>query len=126
MALRGAGKRAISHALSGRYSGAACLLEFTHGNLSGKRVPKNTGHYGGRLPHEWQNKLNADNEKNALYIVCSYGTPIAWRKVVDDREIPEHDKWTIPDVKYSATTTNDQNVVRVEIENPGFYRDAKW
>ncbi len=126
MALRGSGKRAISHALFGKYSGAACLLNFRHDNLHGERVAKGNGVCMGRLPENWRAVLRLDNERDALYVVYSYGTPIAWRAIVNDRDAPEHDKWTIPDVKYSATTTNHQNVVTVEIHNPGHFRDAKW
>lgn len=61
----------------------------------------------GRLPREWRERLTADIEaalgRGGVYIVWSYGTPIAW--VVGDVV-------TIPDVKYSVTTSKHQSTVR--------------
>lgn len=42
----------------------------------------------------------------AAYVVWSYHTPIAWRL---------GEEWTIPDIKYSLTTTGHQNLVRVAV-----------
>lgn len=42
------------------------------------------------------------------YIVLSYTTPIAWHDSVTDR-------WTIPDVNYSLTTTQHQSTVSMAI-----------
>lgn len=50
-------------------------------------------------------KLAADLiAADADYIVYSYATPIAWHG---------KDGWTIPDTKYSVTTSNHQNIVRM-------------
>lgn len=43
---------------------------------------------------------------NPEYVIYSYATPIAWKM---------DDKWFIPDVKYSVTTTRHQNKIRVVI-----------
>lgn len=46
----------------------------------------------------------------ALYIVYSYRTPIAWRIDAPDAS-PDGAVWTVPDVKYSPTTTHHQRTV---------------
>lgn len=127
MALRGAGKRAISAGISGRFSGAPALLEFKQGNVSGRRVSAYAASYG-RLPEPWRTKLRQDNDGHGLYVVYSYATPIAWRRLdLDASDVAtEAEAWTIPDVHYSVTTTQHQNVVRTEITDPGHYRDTQW
>lgn len=127
MAMRGYGKRSISHALSGEYSGAACLLNFRCGNVKGKRVSDQWEVETGKLPQEWRDRMRKDMERaGCLYVVWSYKTPIAWCTMPHPSKADQRHEWTVPDVKYSPTTTNHQNVVRVEIEHPGFYRDTKW
>ena len=93
--------------------------EFDHGSLSGRSyeswdlVPK------GRLDNHpdiinyndlWRNR--------PVKVLYSYRTPIAW-KFDGDRE------WFVPEIHHSVTTTNHQNVTRVAIDNPGFYRKTQ-
>jgi hypothetical protein len=60
--------------------------------------------YTGHLPDEHAKALLADAGKGDVdYVVYSYSTPIAWHT-------PKG--WTIPDVKYSRTTSRHQGVVR--------------
>ncbi|HEY6020997.1 MAG TPA: hypothetical protein VIY48_14165 [Candidatus Paceibacterota bacterium] len=126
MALRGAGKRAISHALSGKYTGAPCLLDFRHGNLKGKRESRMPT--TGQLSATFRLLLQQDLDKfGCLYVVYSYKTPIAWYPLPHPNQGLDNEcKWTMPPVKYSVTTTQHQNVVAVEIANPGFYRNVEW
>lgn len=56
--------------------------------------------YAGQLPDAHRKVLNAEQP---TYIVYSYGTPIGWWS--------EDHGWTIPDVKYSRTTTAHQSVL---------------
>lgn len=43
------------------------------------------------------------------YVVYSYNTPIAWHTI--QAYGMEYDAWIMPTAKYSATTTNHQNVL---------------
>lgn len=63
-------------------------------------------HYDlGRLPREHGNALMLDYLSGRLdFIVYSYGTPIAWHRTDTG--------WTVPDVRYSVTTSRHQGVVR--------------
>lgn len=58
----------------------------------------------GILPDELRARFEADSP---FYVVYSYRTPIAW--------VSKDGEWVVPDVKYSATTTNHQNIVRVAV-----------
>lgn len=59
----------------------------------------------GRLPYAWVDAFRFDcNEVGLDYVVYSYGTPIAW--VTRDGEV------TMPDVRYSVTTSKIQTYVR--------------
>lgn len=105
MALRQAGRTAIANAIR-------TLEPFRHGNLSGGapgslydtgRLPSGSG-YG-----------TAVARGHVLYVIRSYGTPIAWLEWRSgNRRI-----WVMPDIKYSVTTTNHQNVVRAELMRAG-------
>lgn len=76
----------------------AARREFdTHGELIGRGTPVETG------------RLSADNRdrwkrERPTYAVYSYATPIAWWS--------EAYGWTVPPVKYSATTSRHQAQVR--------------
>jgi hypothetical protein len=109
MALKGAGKQAISKAMRE-------MANFRHGNLSGRwcdKLPET-----GQLPEAHRDMLNEDIEnEGSQYVIFSYNTPIAWKT---------NGWWYIPDIKYSTTTTNHQGVVLVEAGHPGFYAEVKW
>lgn len=62
----------------------------------------------GRLPRGWVERLRADYdvaraEGSMFYVVYSYATPIAWGR--------EGDLLTVPDVRYSVTTSRHQSAV---------------
>lgn len=71
----------------------------TTGNLRGERVtdaPRRVG------------RLNSEDgfalyTAHADYIVWSYATPIAWHGAAG---------WTVPDTKYTVTTSKHQGIVR--------------
>lgn len=91
MALHATGRRAIERNVSAR-------TDFRHGNVSGRWYPTwadvPRGQYsGGVYMH-----------KGPVFVVLSYATPIAMFS-------PDHG-WTVPSVRYSATTTNHQSAVR--------------
>lgn len=61
----------------------------------------------GRLPREHYERLREDlNTHRQLYVVFSYGTPIAWALPLDDSP------GVVPDVKYSTTTSKHQGYAR--------------
>lgn len=71
----------------------------THGALWGnEHVGAHQTLSIGQLKEEHRESVEA-----AEYIVYSYGTPIAWYG---------RDGWTMPDQKYSATTSAHQSKVR--------------
>lgn len=63
----------------------------------------------GRLPQEYRESFLAVLPL-IDYVIYSYGTPIAWHT-------PTAAGWQVPDARYSVTTTQHQNRVRVAIEN---------
>jgi hypothetical protein len=76
--------------------------EFTASALSGKaeRYTPQTG----RLNNQEAERLIADfNRMTALYVVYSYGTPIAWHSI---------EGWYIVSQKFSVTTSKHTNAVR--------------
>lgn len=63
----------------------------------------------GRLPSDHVNQLAGDLSTGRVdYIVHSYGTPIAWHRTDSG--------WTVPDVRYSATTSRHQGEVRRAVQ----------
>ena len=80
----------------------ATRQEFTASALSG--FHKDYTPHAGRLDEEEYAKLTEASAQNRfLYVVYSYGTPIAW-----------HDSqgWYIVEQKFSRTTSKHQNLVR--------------
>lgn len=78
----------------------------TSGALSGATPGATLSHWDlGRLPRDPANAIMIDHLSGSLdYIVYSYGTPIAWHRTDTG--------WTVPDVRYSVTTSRHQGVVR--------------
>jgi hypothetical protein len=67
----------------------------THGALKGRA---GTPYLGlGRLPREHEGDV-----READYVVYSYATPIAWHSA---------NGWTLPDVRYSVTTSAHQSKI---------------
>lgn len=69
----------------------------------------------GELPLEWKVRYIKDRPD---YVVYSYRTPIAWHTLGYVRKdgqswVEEH--WTLPDVKYSTTTSRHQGIVRTAL-----------
>lgn len=110
MALKGKGKRALQAAVDDR-------TEFRHETLSARRIEHMT--YGHMVPALGRSLATEIAVNGSAFVIFSYATPIAWWS-------GEAQEWIIPDVKYSVTTTNHQNVVRVAVDNPGFYSDVRW
>jgi hypothetical protein len=62
--------------------------------------------------------------RESVYVVFSYGTPIAWTFDTSEagfRQAARWRQWHQPDVRYSVTTTGHQRRVAVAIANSGFY-----
>lgn len=70
-------------------------------SLTGR--PAGIAHYleRGSLPEPYRNEFTYSTVN---YVIMSYGTPIAWRRV--------DGTWRMPLVTYSLTTTGHQNLVR--------------
>jgi hypothetical protein len=62
--------------------------------------------YTGRLPERFVSEIEAASMSHDFYVVMSYATPIAWFA---------NGEWTVPDVKYSVTTSRHQSTVRKAI-----------
>lgn len=112
MALKGKGKRMIQAACD---KGEPII---GHGSLAARYMQGAPFGGWGRLPQEEQDILNQDIARDGqCFVVWSYSTPIGWLSRMG---------WRIPEVKYSVTTTNHQNVLAVAAANRGYYADAKW
>jgi hypothetical protein len=77
----------------------------THGQLSGTR---DRVWSIGRLPAEFR---AAATDPTVDYVVMSYGTPIAWHDSVKG--------WTMPDTRYSVTTSKSQGRIRTALDALG-------
>ena len=80
----------------------ATRQEFKASALSGKaeRYTPQTG----RLDNQEAERLIADfNRMTALYVVYSYGTPIAWHSI---------EGWYVVEQKFSVTTSKHTNYIR--------------
>ncbi len=78
----------------------------TSGALVGEFLTAGSASHLGRLPDEHRAKFAeaVKKHKRDLYVIWSYGTPIGWAG--------PGESLTIPDVKYSATTTKHQGNLR--------------
>lgn len=115
MALKGKGKRAVQAAVD-------TFRSFRHETLSARWV--NDVHLSewGQLPAVHMRALADEIDAcGPVFVIFSYSTPIAWKPCR-----PLIREWQVPDVRYSVTTTNHQNVVRVAVDSPGFYASARW
>ncbi|HST77251.1 MAG TPA: hypothetical protein VLN58_02050 [Verrucomicrobiae bacterium] len=74
----------------------------TGGSLYGTEWPAAGG--TGELPDYWARKFN---QTEKTYVVFSYATPIAWCDV--------NCVWTVPDVRYSVTTSKHQSRIRTAV-----------
>ncbi|WNM68807.1 hypothetical protein SEA_SOOS_77 [Gordonia phage Soos] len=77
------------------------IRPFDGGIIRGEMHPNGLRVSLGELPMQWATKLSALD--GPLFVVFSYLTPIAWRTNAGI---------VIPPVKYSATTTRHQNIVK--------------
>jgi hypothetical protein len=65
----------------------------------------------GKLPAEYHRSVD-----DATYVVFSYRTPIAWRN--------GDGSWSVPEVKYSATTSQQQSKIGVACAELNREREA--
>lgn len=96
--------------------------DFNTGNVRGEwydswaDVPK------GRMPEPQKHMNGSGMTFMPVFVVFSYGTPIAWIFSCDtDPEQNGGPRWIIPDDRYSPTTSCHQGVIRTATRNPGFY-----
>jgi hypothetical protein len=112
MALKAKGKRALQAAADD------CVPIIGHASLAARFVQATPYGGWGMLPRVEADILERSIKRcGQVFVVWSYDTPIGWR---DDMG------WRVPDVKYSCTTTNHQNVLAVAFANRGFYSGARW
>lgn len=88
----------------------ANLRTFAHGGSQKGGYPAISGRTGGTtrllaLPRQYAHGL-----ADAVYVVCCYGTPIAWVTMADDATEEGRVNF-MPDWQYSATTTYHQGLV---------------
>lgn len=83
---------------------------FEYGNISGEWTEEHNLGYTGRLPDNLLELLKEQHRDKDIFVVRSYGTPIAW--AFDQR-------WFIPHVSYSMTTSHHQSVIRAATLPPG-------
>lgn len=74
----------------------------TYGALYGYKGNAGTLGY---LPDPWREQYYAD-ANDIDYVVLSYATPIAWHTPTG---------WTVPDVRYSVTTSKHQGRIRTAV-----------
>lgn len=89
--------------------------EFESGAMQGKRTKMADyvrSFSKGRLDSDWWTVLIDDNPD---YVIYSYSTPIAWHVPPDSDEEDGDERWVIPKVYYSATTSRHQNLVRTAL-----------
>jgi hypothetical protein len=88
------------------------LTEFDCHNVRGCFALSRMG--TGILREPYKTEFNAGLwDRKIDYVVYSYQTPIGWHTT--------EGVWTVPDTRYSVTTTNHQRTLRTAIDNPGFY-----
>lgn len=63
-----------------------------------------------QLSEEWTGVLIQDHPD---FVVFSLATPIGWHVPADSED--ESERWVVPDVSYSATTSRHQNIVRTAL-----------
>ena len=80
------------------------------GAFRGRRMTVGLLSVLGQLPDEWRALWHA-HKGEIVYAIWSYETPIAW-KLSDGT-------WHVPNVKYSVTTTKQQNKVATAISTMG-------
>ena len=83
----------------------ANLETFEASALSGRMVPANSRPPYGRLSDVERFYEDTHNSGAPVYVVYSYGTPIAWH-------VLSSDEWQLVDQKFSPTTSKHQSVVR--------------
>lgn len=83
--------------------------QFKASALSGSSFKKYTPDSGRLNPEEFALLKQATQGTEWVYVVFSYGTPIAWR--VDGGD------WYVVEQKFSVTTSKHQNLTRRAIAN---------
>lgn len=82
---------------------------FDAGAMTGRAYLSSTGD----LPEPYKSQLRYARPD---YVVYSYRTPIAWHDSVTDR-------WTVPNVNYSLTTTGHQRTVSMAVDT---WNGERW
>lgn len=82
-----------------------------------KMIEPFTNYSTGQLPDSERAKMR---DSIVSYVVYSYRTPIAYRRVADwNRNGTANYEWIVPDVRYSVTTSKHQGRVRPAIAQIG-------
>ena len=82
-------------------------------SLRGRNVELSAYVDMGRLPQEYVNEIR---DSRVGYVIYSYGTPIAWRRIAEWRKDggPVWE-WRVPEERYSVTTSKHQGKVRTAL-----------
>lgn len=85
--------------------------------LRGRRIENIDVFTVGEMPEPYRSEMN---ESVVTYVVYSYRTPIAYRRIADwNRNGTANYEWIVPDVRYSMTTSKHQGRVRPAIAEMG-------
>lgn len=77
---------------------------FNAGNVSGMAFAGSPGD----MPEPWRSEYR--ETRTTAYTVYSYATPIAWYD-------SERAEWVVPDIRYSASTSQHQSLVRYALRD---------
>lgn len=103
-------------------SAVSQLVKFERGNVYGEWKDQRyySGAQIGRLDRGYAKVLGEHSKKSALYVLYSYGTPMAWY-------VETEGKWYYVDEKYSASTGQHQSAYRWALKGKNvvtlFYMD---
>ena len=92
--------------------GVTEMRPFKAGNISGLTNANGWAMTEGRLPEEWRDRFTRARSGGGIeYAFYSYQTPIAWKL--------RGNRWLMPSVKYSLSTSDHQRHVFHAIESNG-------
>jgi len=91
------------------YKAIMAGVEFETGAMAGERIVEGLA-LAGSLSEKWRKVYRQDYPD---YVIYSYDTPIAWHVPNDGDDGGE--RWVVPEVRYSPTTSRHQNLVRTAL-----------
>ncbi len=97
--------KATRATIAGPNGHLAMLRPFSGNSMTGTAGAVTPDQYGSKLPREWREVYRSHRDRIGIsYTVSSYATPVAWLLTTGVLVMPR--------VRYSATTSLHQNMVR--------------